>query len=400
MGIFIIGGTNLDIKASSAGQFRYGTSNPGTIWKSVGGVGRNIAHSLALLGSSVAFCSAVGEDDAGREILEETSVAGVDIRPVIRSRSRATGTYLAIQDGTGELIGAVSDMRIMSSVTPEVLDNRRAEIRDASCLAADTNLPGETLLRLSELAGEHGIPLLIEPVSVEKAARLRHPGLAMEWITPNADELQTLWSIPPEVWKTFSTYLVGLSREDFPGQKDSFATEVAFSREASLDPGHNPFSETAPVSRQYGIPLNEEAVSTLLSNVSWEDSPRVEGLLVTLGRRGVLLLRRGERPPEEEQWQGLLFPAPPVEVRDPNGAGDAFVAGFLHALYGDTGYEPEGGTSSEPAPRRTIREIGRAIAYGQACAALTLESEQTTAPDLSEEKVLKRLSANTDFVQE
>lgn len=376
MGIFIVGGTNLDIKASSAGQFRYGTSNPGSIWRSVGGVGRNIAHSLALLGSRVVFCSAVGDDEAGREILEKTSASGVDIRPVLRSRTDATGTYLAIQNGSGELIGAVSDMRAMSSVTPEVLDRWSAEIRSADCLAADTNLPGKTLLRLSRLAAEYDIPLLIEPVSVEKAVGLRHPGLAADWITPNADELRALWSIPPEAWKTFSSYLVGLSME------------ASFDRGSSFDPGRNPGPETGPVPKQSGIPLDEEAVSVLISRVSWDDSPRSKGLLVTLGNRGVLLLCRSGICPEDGKWKGFLFPALPVEVRDPNGAGDAFVAGFLHALYDSTGFEPE------------YRTISRAIEYGQACAALTLESEHTTAPELSRQKVLQRLKSDILFAKE
>lgn len=387
MGIFIIGGTNLDIKASSAGQFRYGTSNPGSVWKSVGGVGRNIAHSLALLGSKVVFCSAVGEDEAGTQILNTTAAAGVDIRPVVRSRTDATGTYLAIQDGTGELIGAVSDMRVMKCVTPEILDTWLAEIRSADCLAADTNLPGETLLRLSRLAAEYGIPLLIEPVSVEKSARLCHPALTADWVTPNADELRALWSLSPKTWETFSSYLSTLLREDrlSPEEKQAF--------------------------KQSGIPLDEKAVATLVSHVSWEDSPRSEGLLVTLGKRGVLLLRprrssshsrSSHSRPGEEQWQGILFPAPSVEVRDPNGAGDTFVAGFLHALYGNPDSEPKRPTSSEPAhrDRASTRAIARAIAYGQACAALTLESEHTTAPELSRERVLQRLKTDILFSKE
>jgi sugar/nucleoside kinase (ribokinase family) len=413
MGIFICGGSNLDIKASSAGQFHYGTSNPGTVWRSVGGVGRNIAHSLALLGSKVVFCSALGDDEAGRDIIEQTAAAGVDMRPVLRCRSCGTGTYIAVQDGTGELVGAVSDMRAMDLLQPEELEKWRPEIGAALCLAADTNLPGRTLFSLSELAFEYGIPLLVEPVSVEKASRLRRSDFVADWITPNADELQALWSIPAKAWKSFDDYLTGLVR---PGDR-------AYTGE-----------EDPPA-----FPLAPTVLSELLKHVEWEKAPQAGGLLVTLGSRGVLLLIKEDGSTKDgpsspvrltghsgaaadlagaaspgHAWRGLLFPTRPVKVLDPNGAGDAFAAGFIHFLYGNGGVEKEsparGGTknpvrhvsSSEGGRRREVSagKLHRAIACGQVCAALTLESNYTTAQDLSEEKVLKRLRSPIFISQE
>ena len=48
----------------------------------LGGVGRNIAHNLALLGVPVTFLGVVGDDDWGRKILGETGGAGVDVEKV------------------------------------------------------------------------------------------------------------------------------------------------------------------------------------------------------------------------------------------------------------------------------------------------------------------------------
>jgi len=372
MGIFIIGGANLDIKAASAGQFRYGTSNPGIIWKSVGGVGRNIAHNLALLGSRVSFCSAVGEDEAGREILDLTEAAGVDVKPVLRSPHNSTGTYISIEDGMGELVGAVSDMRIMSGLSPEVAKHWSSEIRRASCIAADTNLSEETLLRVSEIAVESGTPLLIEPVSVEKIARIRRPDLKADWITPNADELRALMSIPLEDWNTFSGYLAELSSEP-----------------ARSAPGELCF---------YGQIIDGKELEKLFGHSFREEAPRTAGMLVTLGSGGVLLLSGDEDCTGRtgaDLRQGRLFPALPVKVHDPNGAGDAFAAGFLHHLYGAgiRGSDNAVHHGTDLGLHAVAPGVGRAIYYGQACAAITLESEYTVAPGLSAAAITKRFTS-------
>ncbi|MFN0194315.1 MAG: PfkB family carbohydrate kinase, partial [Aestuariivirga sp.] len=48
--VVAIGGANIDIKAKALGNVLPGTSNPGTVSVSPGGVARNIAHNLAVLG--------------------------------------------------------------------------------------------------------------------------------------------------------------------------------------------------------------------------------------------------------------------------------------------------------------------------------------------------------------
>ena len=50
MRICVIGGANADIIATSFGVFVPNDSNPGSVRLTAGGVGRNIAHNLALLG--------------------------------------------------------------------------------------------------------------------------------------------------------------------------------------------------------------------------------------------------------------------------------------------------------------------------------------------------------------
>ncbi len=71
-GVVVIGGANIDLRGRPAGEvLERHTSNPGKINVGSGGVGRNIAHNLALLNVPVTLLSAVGDDGEGIRILEE-----------------------------------------------------------------------------------------------------------------------------------------------------------------------------------------------------------------------------------------------------------------------------------------------------------------------------------------
>jgi pseudouridine kinase len=50
--VVVIGGANVDVKGRASGPYLSGTSNPGRVTVSPGGVGLNIAESLSRLGVS------------------------------------------------------------------------------------------------------------------------------------------------------------------------------------------------------------------------------------------------------------------------------------------------------------------------------------------------------------
>ncbi len=188
--VIVIGGANIDIKAKVVGHHLLGTSNPGTVTTTAGGVGRNIAHNLARLGISSALISAVGDDAHGDTLLRQTEAAGVDVS-LIQRQHFATGTYVAQIDGDGELVGAVSDMRILDLLTPDIIRMHATKIHAARFVVADCNLPIDTLLAIAEIAGHK---LALEPVSVQKSKKLplllkTHPVFLA---TPNLHQLEAL----------------------------------------------------------------------------------------------------------------------------------------------------------------------------------------------------------------
>lgn len=58
--VAVAGAVNVDIGGRSAGPLVGRDSNPGTVTVSMGGVGRNIAHNLRMLGVKVSLLTALG----------------------------------------------------------------------------------------------------------------------------------------------------------------------------------------------------------------------------------------------------------------------------------------------------------------------------------------------------
>ncbi len=170
--VVCVGGANMDIKCRIAGPTAMGSSNPGATVLRPGGVARNIAHGLALLGIGTALVGVVGRDAFGAQLLAATTAAGVDTRGVMRAAG-ATGSYSAVLDENGELILGVAAMGILERLTPRRLTAERARLAGADLVVADSNLPIDTLDWLMGFAAERGLRLAIETVSVPKGGRLK-----------------------------------------------------------------------------------------------------------------------------------------------------------------------------------------------------------------------------------
>lgn len=189
----VVGGANLDVKARSTAPLEPGTSNPGTTVTAAGGVGRNVAAALALLGTPTTLVSVVGDDDAGRQVLAETEAAGVDVTMVRHSAPR-TGSYTAVLDHQGELAVAVSDMGASDMVGPDAVVAARRAVASAGLVVLDGNLRPDALAAALDLAGEAGVPVVLDPVSAPKARRLAGAlrGRSLHTLSPNTAELGAL----------------------------------------------------------------------------------------------------------------------------------------------------------------------------------------------------------------
>ena len=185
----VVGGVNVDIGGQSFAPLVAADSNPGTVHLSLGGVGRNIAHNLSLLGTDVHLLTAYGDDLHGERVAASCSELGIDLSHALRIAGGTTSTYLSLSDNRGEMALAVSDMEICKKITPGYLAGQLPLLQNAQVVVADANLSGESL---EFLANNCTVPLFVDPVSTVKAQKLRPILDKIHTLKPNRLEAELL----------------------------------------------------------------------------------------------------------------------------------------------------------------------------------------------------------------
>lgn len=303
--VLVLGGANMDIAARASHRLAAGESIPGRISCAPGGVARNAAENLARLGHETRFISVVGDDGYGRELLESTAAAGVDVSACLVQSGRSSSCYLSLHGADGEMAMAVNDMDLLDALTPTVLQTQTERLRRAAAVLLDCNLSPAVLEWL--FAQSPPGPVFVDAVSAFKSARIR-PWLAR--------------------------------------------------------------IHTLKVNRQEAAQLSGQGLTSLAktrSAAAWFIRQGVQQVAISLGSDGVF-------------WQAAdgshgVEPACAVPVINTTGAGDALLAGLLHAHL-----------AGEP--------LAQAIRFASGCAALTLTSAAANHPSLSELTV-RRLLAET-----
>jgi pseudouridine kinase len=194
--LLVIGAASIDTKGRAEKWIQTGTSTPGAIRVSVGGVGRNIAENLARLGESVVLLSAVGDDGSGRRILQQAVECGISVEHILVDADHRTAAYLAVMDETGDMVMSIDDMAISRElITPAYLDRRRALFRDAKMVVLDANLSPEALETIFRLARRYGRPVCADPTTATLAPRLCPYLSQLTMVTPNAAEAMALCGV-------------------------------------------------------------------------------------------------------------------------------------------------------------------------------------------------------------
>ncbi|WP_297210335.1 PfkB family carbohydrate kinase [uncultured Flavonifractor sp.] len=185
----VVGGVNIDIGGRSDKALVPADSNPGQVRMSLGGVGRNIAHNLSLLGVDVRLLTAFGDDMNAQRIAASCGELGIDISQCLTVTGGATSTYLFIADEKGDMALAVSDMEIYQHVTPAFLSARSKLLQNAQLIIVDTNIPSESI---AWLADNIKLPIFADPVSTAKAEKLRGVLGKLHTLKPNRLEAELL----------------------------------------------------------------------------------------------------------------------------------------------------------------------------------------------------------------
>jgi len=342
-GVVVIGGANIDLRGRPGGVvLERHTSNPGRINVDSGGVGRNIAHNLALLNVPVTLLSAVGDDGEGHP----------------------TGIYLAILDEKGEMEVAVSDMRILEEVTVEYLRSKAYLIKGSKIVVMDTNIPEESIEYVVGLCNEVKVPLLIEPVSVEKAKKLR--GVLDGSGNGRGSEGESEGESRNESGRGSERYSEKWAIDYITPSRDELESILgAGTKRGSRDSDENK-----------GIDVDVVKAAEELRRKG------VKNVIVTLGEKGIYVSCGGGAGEERKESCWSKFMAPyRGEVVDVTGAGDALVAGLVYGIY--KGYSLEVGAR-----------------FGLAAAALTISTKEAVRRDLREGLLRSRIEEEKEEGEE
>lgn len=172
--VLVVGGAVIDMIGEISTHVRMGSSNPGTIRTSFGGVARNVAASIARSSGRqeaviVKLATALGDDLGGRGLLSHCQQAGIDIAEVKVLEGSSTAVYNAIHDGdTGDLCVGVADMTALKGMNVHYIKSLADSLSQATAVVADGNLGPEPFAVLANICRHYEVPLLFEPTSDHK----------------------------------------------------------------------------------------------------------------------------------------------------------------------------------------------------------------------------------------
>lgn len=168
--ITVVGAANVDIIAAPLQPYRPCESNPSRVTIGFGGVGRNIAHNLRLLGHEVRFVTVFGSDAIAHTLLGDCRKLGMMVEPVVTVDHARSNYFVCINDEHGEMQAGAADMELMDALTPELLAAEIAQINQSDAVVVDCNVSSEALLYLCR---QCTVPLYVDGTSMAKSMRMK-----------------------------------------------------------------------------------------------------------------------------------------------------------------------------------------------------------------------------------
>jgi pseudouridine kinase len=168
MKIAVIGESNIDIAVVPHAEPNAKGCTPGKIAFHYGGVARNIAHNLCLLGHEVKLVSVFGGDDFAERMTADCIRIGMDLSLSDQFEHVKSPIFLSFNDGTGNMISAVSDVNLNNRMDLVWLKGKVDAINTSDIVVADTLLSTEAITYLIDHCK---VPLFVDTVSPGRALR-------------------------------------------------------------------------------------------------------------------------------------------------------------------------------------------------------------------------------------
>lgn len=192
MKCLVIGGITIDVEGSPKGKLLLRDSNLGKVKIKPGGVGRNIATNMSLMGLDTTIISYIGEDYLGDVALADLKNHHISYI-VEKDKDSSTAIYLSLLNEEGDMEVALNDMEVMKKMSVNFFKKHISKIREYDLIVLDCNLEKESLDYLGESLKDK--TLILDTVSFAKAARARDILQYIDSIKPNVLEAEALLGV-------------------------------------------------------------------------------------------------------------------------------------------------------------------------------------------------------------
>lgn len=183
--VCVVGSANLDVVAATARLPEPGETLLGRAYaEHPGGKGLNQAVAAARAGASVAFVGAVGNDGAGRLLLDILDGEDIDRSRVVVSATRPTGRAVIVVDDSGE-----NTIVVVAGANEQAV---AVDLPDARVLLAQLEIPLDIVAAALRWGREMGAVTILNPAPAR--ADIDHLVDLVDVLVPNEHEAASLAS--------------------------------------------------------------------------------------------------------------------------------------------------------------------------------------------------------------
>ena len=161
MNILVLGVAFSDIKGFPTAKYDPVGTNKGTVTITHGGVARNVAEDMAVLGAHVSFPLMTDDTPLGKDIRQGLESAGIDLSDAVQVEQSGAGLWLAVFNEHGELAGSVSQMPDVKPLE-KLLDEKGDRLFSAcDAVVVEFDTSEYIARRTCELSQKHKKPLYV-----------------------------------------------------------------------------------------------------------------------------------------------------------------------------------------------------------------------------------------------
>ena len=170
--MLVIGAIFVDVKGFARDKYVPLERNVGDVQVVAGGVCRNVAENLSMLGYEARFVSMVDDNGMGAQVRADLAKAGVNVEHVIAA-PRGMGMWLAILDENGNLAGSISRQPDFTALEAYLKEKGDEIVAATDGLALEFDMNADISGHMMALAKKHNKP--VYSIVGNMGVILKHP---------------------------------------------------------------------------------------------------------------------------------------------------------------------------------------------------------------------------------